>query len=105
MLEDTVYLIHGLFLWTAWALFGMVMICSNRWSAYVSDKCQYVHAIAGWIITIITVGVFIFTISNEGVELEGLHTILGFAMTIVVMVLGFGGMFLYSIKNNATWNK
>ena len=30
--------IHGLIMWITWTIFGLVMIASNRWFSYLSDK-------------------------------------------------------------------
>jgi hypothetical protein len=29
---------HGIAMWIAWTNFGLVMIGTNRWMTYVSDK-------------------------------------------------------------------
>ena len=91
-------------MWLAWFVFGLTMIGLNRWFTYISDKFQYVHAIAGWAVALATLFASILQISRRGLEFDELHTIVGNIMMCGVLFLALSGVYAFRRKGSTEWS-
>lgn len=104
--EFTLYLLHGIFLWLPWTVFGILMLVTNRWFAYKYDKCQYVHTILGFLILIMDIAFIILIAVYDGVEFfDGWHSTLASCVTILVIMLAINGLAMYKLKQEFKWDK
>ena len=46
------YMQHGIIMWTSWFVIGLIMIFTNRWFPFLTNKSVYIHAAFGWCILI-----------------------------------------------------
>jgi len=97
--------VHGIVLWLAWFVFGLTMIGLTRWFVYVSDKVQYIHAIAGWAVTGATLFATILQVARRGLVFDKLtHSIAGTLMMAGVLPLALSGAHAFRTKENAKWS-
>jgi hypothetical protein len=96
--------VHGIVLWLAWFVFGLTMVGLTRWFVYVSDKLQYVHAIAGWAVTAATAFGAMIQVSRKGLDFAGPHSIAGTLMLAGVLPLALSGAHAFRTKENAEWS-
>ena len=98
-------LLHGFGMWFLWSVFGFLLLCSNRWYAYASDKMQYVHSITGFIMLLMTL-TFVILVSRQvgWVLTAAVHTIFGWLLLLSTVLAIFGGIATYRIKNTVEWN-
>lgn len=96
--------LHGIVLWLTWFVFGLTMIGLTRWFVYVSDKVQYIHAIAGWAVTAATLLAASVQVIRKGLDLNGPHSIAGTLMMAGVVPLALSGAHAYRTKANAVWS-
>jgi hypothetical protein len=96
--------VHGIVLWLAWFVFGLTMIGLTRWFVYVSDKMQYIHAIAGWAVTGATLFATILQVARRGLDFGGPHGIAGALMMAGVLPLALSGAHAFRTKENTEWS-
>ena len=86
---------HGIIMWTAWFVLGIMMIWTNRWFPYLTNKSNYLHAFFGWSIVILNAYAAISIISINGVKTTGLHNNLG--------LYCFFGLLAFALTGTATF--
>ena len=100
--------LHGVFMWLAWAIFGMVMFATNRWFAYKSNnKNQLVHTIMGLtLFALALTGMVLMWISMGEIEFSwrGLHRIGGWLVILSILPAVVGGLVTQYYKQNKKWN-
>ena len=67
------YLTHGIIMWVAWFIFGLLMICTNRWFPHLTNKMNYLHAAFGWLIVAANLYAALDIISLNEIKEFGLH--------------------------------
>jgi len=104
MKEFTMYLLHAIFTWLPWTVLCLAMFITNRWFAHVSDKMQYIHAFLGWLVMILTLAFVFLLFVFEGWDVDDLHQIIGFSVTVVSVYMVGNGIATYYVKNESRWN-
>ena len=69
-------LLHGILMWTAWTIMGLVMIGTNRWYSYVTNKGFYIHVAFGVLILVISISMVLILSTVEPYFITA-HTIFG----------------------------
>ena len=68
------YMFHGLMMWAAWGIFGLVMLATNRYLKVYWRSVMWVHRIAGTLILLITFVVSFLALKRANWEVElGIH--------------------------------
>lgn len=98
------YLNHAILMFTAWAVFGLMLACTNRWCRHRSDWSQTIHAVFGFILLILSLAGLFILIDKGGLEIEDNHSILGITVTIGSILVSLNGMFTLYAKKNIKWN-
>jgi hypothetical protein len=57
-------------MWSAWGIFGMIQLLTNRYLKRYWKYVMWVHRIAGTLILLITMVLGIYTIGHGGWEVE-----------------------------------
>ena len=96
--------VHGIVLWLAWFVFGLTMIGLTRWFVHVSDKTQYIHAIAGWVVAAATLFATILQVVKRGMDFAGPHSIAGTLMMAGILPLALSGAHAFRTKEQAEWS-
>ena len=90
--------LHGYFMWTSWVLFSLVMLATNRWFFYLSNKMLFCHVISGLIVTILTVVAAALATNYNDFIISTWHTIFGWVVVVTVCVVSLGGMLALRFK-------
>lgn len=85
-------------MWVAWFVLGLFMIFTNRWFTHLTNKMNYIHAGAGWIIVILNLYAAISIISFNGIKTEGLHNNLGLICFFGLLAFAVTGMITMVMK-------
>lgn len=91
-------------MWIAWFVFGLIQFATNRWFIHLSKNLPYIHLISGIIITGITAAYVIVLINTFGLDLYGIHNIIGFIMFCMVGLVTIGGLAVSASKWLIQWN-
>lgn len=98
------YYLHGIVLWGAWGLLGLLQIASNR---YIKSKwhiAMLIHRITASIIWLSTIIMSLIVIKHEGWAIkESKHATLGFGLLISVTFPLIGGLIARYLKESARW--
>jgi len=97
------YLRHGIIMWVSWFVLGLLMIMTNRWFAYLTNKSNYIHAFLGWSIVIMNGYAAIDVILVNGVKTEGLHNVLGLGTAGGLVVFAITGTVTLLLKKKLKW--
>jgi len=98
---------HGLFMWFAWFVIGLLLLVTKRYAKKLWKFTHYLHAILGYTVLIITI-IFALRVT-QWAPFESLHNGLG-SITVVVAIIGSlsgsiaaGTMRFYN--GDKEWNK
>jgi len=91
-------------MWTCWYLFGFVMISTNRWFSFVSDKNNYIHAFLGWSIACMMVFDVSEIVSQDGIKFKSGHR--NFAWSMIFSTLGWtiSGVVAFMARKLLKWD-
>lgn len=82
LLRKPEYEEHGLWMWSAWYIGGLILLVSKRYVKKHWELMHYIHAFVGYFVLAITI-IFIVKISKW--EPHGLHTIVGYICVIITI--------------------
>ena len=82
LLRKPEYEEHGLWMWFAWYIGGLILLVSKRYVKKQWKLMHYIHALVGYFVLAVTI-IFIVKISKW--ELGGLHTIVGYICVIITI--------------------
>jgi hypothetical protein len=86
-------LVHGLIMFTAWGLFGLMMCFTNRWGHHISNHTQLVHSVLGVSIMILSISAVAVKVNSTGLQIRGTHAIPGFIIVVVCIFVSMGGLY------------
>ena len=100
------FLIHGICLGGSWGLFALIMVVTNRYMKQLWSINVKIHAILGFIVTGLTIGMAIYGIYNCGWELytDNIHMWLASPVTTCVLLLAIGGSATRYKLQNSKWD-
>jgi len=83
-------MIHGIYTWIAWVLFGFTLVGTNRWFAYRWRYNQIIHTVSGSIVTCATL-FSITTVMELGEIKIHPHMLGGFVFIFAAPIVSAGG--------------
>lgn len=99
------WVLHGILMWVSWFIFGITMIGLNRWFMYLSDWNQQIHAVMGWMITIVTLWSGISAMIHKEFDFgNGLHDKFGIILVLGILFVSFSGVYAFISKAEIKWN-
>jgi len=96
--------VHGFLMWFSFTVLGLVMVGSNRWFNWASDRMQYAHMAVGVVVMVLagcSISLAIYTVSFK---LNDPHNVLGYLTVFGWLVSACVGLASYKIKNRLKWN-
>ena len=104
-LASEMYLIHGIGMWVAWGLLGLMQMVSNRYMKHHWTVAMWLHRISAGLIWSITVGMSFLAFDSESWSLKkGIHPLMGVGILATVTLPILGGLFARSKIQNSRWN-
>jgi hypothetical protein len=92
-------------MWTCWYLFGLIMIGTNRWFHYVSDKNNYVHAFFGWATAACMIwDVCDIIVNDRKAAYSGNHRKWGWVMMFSLSVFTVSGVGAFMARKLLKWD-
>ena len=91
-------------MWFAWFVLGLMMIFTNRWFGYLTNKSNYIHAFFGYSIVILTVYATASILAINGWKTTGLHNNLGLICSIGLLVFALTGTTTFILRLKLEWN-
>lgn len=85
-------------MWISWFVVGLLMIFTNRWFPFLTNKSNYIHAMFGMVIVISNAYAAISIISINDVKTEGLHNNLGLICFFGLLGFSFTGTVTMVVK-------
>ena len=103
------YYLHGIMMWTTWALIGLLQICTNRYWKTNWRWNRILHAILGVVSMGLTIAAAMIALSVGGWTISSessLHAKFGLTIFIMGITLMFGGItaLIVRVKVNMAWN-
>lgn len=100
-----VYFIHGILLWVAWGILGLLQLASNRYLKHYWKASMWIHRISGIIIWGTTVAMAMWVIVEDNWKIKkGLHPALGLGILIAVSLPALGGILSRRTSDHSRWN-
>ena len=99
------FLLHGWLLWSAWSIFGLIQVSSNR---YFKGACwkrtMMMHRISGMVILVLTLYYAAKAWSTLGWKvIPNLHSVFVFPVLGLIVLIAFGGIFTRSRLRRSVW--
>lgn len=85
-------MLHGYFMWVSWTLLSLVMLATNRWFSYLSDKMLICHTISGLSVLIFTIAGAALAMNYNDFVFSTWHTIFGWVVVVVLCLVSLLGM-------------
>ena len=100
------FLIHGICLGGSWGLFTLIMVVTNRYMKQLWSINVKIHAILGFIVTGLTIGMAIYGLKKCDWEFytDNIHMWLAAPVTTCVLFLAIGGSATRYTLQNSKWD-
>ena len=92
-------------MWISWFIFGFIMIATNRWFSYLTNKTGYIHAFFGWaILGLNTYAWITVVVANNGFDFTGgPHQEIGWIVQIGLVFFTLTGLASMMAKKLLKW--
>lgn len=99
------YLLHGIAMWAAWGILGLLQLSSTRYLKMYWKSSIWIHRISAMLIWTTTFVMALWVFAQDEWELkQGLHPAMGLAILVCVTFPLLGGIAARYTSENARWN-